>query len=499
MAVRQYVGARYVPKFFEWSGSSEWVSGVAYEALTIVTRNGNSYTSKIPVPSNIGAPESNPDYWVSTGIYNEQVESIRQLASGTAETLSGFMSDGAIGTDNLANGAVATVKINAGAVGTSQLANGAVTTDKLNNTSVTTEKLASGAVTTEKIANNGVTTDKINDNAITVDKIAPRYVINVGDSYQAGYEPSGGNSGWGAYLFSMFGYSGHNIPGVGGAGFGATAGSQYDLANILASNPPSNIDYDKVTDIVVGCGYNDFKQTVDNIEAGILRFYNHCKTTYPNAKIWLAPIGWAWTNNENHIVGSDVGRTYTKYMQLCKNLQINFINSCLGILLGCNGMNTTDYKHPTEAGNKAIACAINAAFNGLPYMTGDSYYELTPTGTGFSGKFGCIVSTINGTANIRISAQSFAYSGTEFQAVSKELAFAHHPFMCLFREIIAPVIKCDSKYYNAPVSFAVDSDSTCHLAFEVINDAGTGYLPTSAIQVIGTRFQETVNINLANA
>lgn len=73
MAVKQYIGARYVPKFFEnSSGTSEWRSNTIYEALTVVTRNGNSYTSKKPVPANVGAPENNPEYWVATGVYNEQ-------------------------------------------------------------------------------------------------------------------------------------------------------------------------------------------------------------------------------------------------------------------------------------------------------------------------------------------------------------------------------------------------------------------------------------------
>lgn len=80
MSARQYIGARYVPKFFDWDGSPEWRPGIAYEGLTIVTRNGNSYTSKVAVPSNIGAPEENPEYWASTGTYNEQVEAYRQLA-----------------------------------------------------------------------------------------------------------------------------------------------------------------------------------------------------------------------------------------------------------------------------------------------------------------------------------------------------------------------------------------------------------------------------------
>lgn len=77
--VRQYIGARYVPKFYENSdGTHEWRSGVAYEPLTIVSYNGNSYTSKKPVPSNIGDPSANGEYWAVTGLYNEQVEALRE-------------------------------------------------------------------------------------------------------------------------------------------------------------------------------------------------------------------------------------------------------------------------------------------------------------------------------------------------------------------------------------------------------------------------------------
>ena len=79
MATRQYIGARYVPKFYENSdNTSEWRSGVIYEPLTIVTYNGNSYTSKKPVPAEVGNPSSNPTYWAATGLYNAQVEEIRE-------------------------------------------------------------------------------------------------------------------------------------------------------------------------------------------------------------------------------------------------------------------------------------------------------------------------------------------------------------------------------------------------------------------------------------
>lgn len=84
-----YIGARYVPKFFEnGSGTSEWTANTAYEPLTIVTRNGNSYTSKKLVPASVGAPENNADYWVSTGIYNQQVEEYRQDVESVTDDIS---------------------------------------------------------------------------------------------------------------------------------------------------------------------------------------------------------------------------------------------------------------------------------------------------------------------------------------------------------------------------------------------------------------------------
>lgn len=73
--VKQYVGARYVPKF---ASPVEWAPSTSYEALTIVTFNNASYTSKVPVPPTVGNPANNPQYWALTGNYNAQVEQYRQ-------------------------------------------------------------------------------------------------------------------------------------------------------------------------------------------------------------------------------------------------------------------------------------------------------------------------------------------------------------------------------------------------------------------------------------
>lgn len=78
----QYVGARYVPKF---ANPVTWQSGKSYEALTIVTYNNDSYTSKVPVPANVGNPADNDEYWVLTGNYNGQVEQYRQETEGVKQ------------------------------------------------------------------------------------------------------------------------------------------------------------------------------------------------------------------------------------------------------------------------------------------------------------------------------------------------------------------------------------------------------------------------------
>lgn len=76
MATRQYIGARYVPKFFENpNGTCEWLgSSIGYEALTIVTYLNNSFTSKKTVPAGVDISDTN--YWVNTGNYNAQLQQI---------------------------------------------------------------------------------------------------------------------------------------------------------------------------------------------------------------------------------------------------------------------------------------------------------------------------------------------------------------------------------------------------------------------------------------
>ena len=83
---RQYVGARYVPKIV-----GEWDKALQYEALSVVTYKGNSFTSKVPVPANVEI--NNTDYWINTGNYNAQVEEYRKETLATKELANNTNSD----------------------------------------------------------------------------------------------------------------------------------------------------------------------------------------------------------------------------------------------------------------------------------------------------------------------------------------------------------------------------------------------------------------------
>ena len=98
MANLQYIGARYVPKFFENPDdqSNDWKAGVDYEALTIVTYNNDSYTSKKVVPDSVGNPADNPQYWACTTKYTAALMALQT----TVGLIDNFVGSAPLSTDS---------------------------------------------------------------------------------------------------------------------------------------------------------------------------------------------------------------------------------------------------------------------------------------------------------------------------------------------------------------------------------------------------------------
>lgn len=86
MSARQYIGARYVPKFSNVNGGV-WSNSYTYEAMEIVKHGNDYYISKIPVP--LGVDITNQTYWVLTGQYNGAINSLQEQIN----TINGEISD----------------------------------------------------------------------------------------------------------------------------------------------------------------------------------------------------------------------------------------------------------------------------------------------------------------------------------------------------------------------------------------------------------------------
>lgn len=98
-----YIGARYVPIFAD---PVEWNDEREYEPLTIVTHNGDCYTSKCYVPKGAQLPpypEGQTKYWVKTSDYNGQFADLKKTVLDLSRLVEKFQKDNKDFTD-LING-----------------------------------------------------------------------------------------------------------------------------------------------------------------------------------------------------------------------------------------------------------------------------------------------------------------------------------------------------------------------------------------------------------
>lgn len=337
MAVRQYVGARYVPKFYQNSQnplSSEWEGNMAYDALTIVTYNNSSYTSKIPVPAGIGNPAQNPTYWVVTGNYNAQVEQYREdaeKATETAQTVQGNL-----------------------------------------NSEVTTREEADTTLQTN------------------INKAKKRTFILIGDSLGVGYVSSTGRRGrgwikWFQDLFPQFNFIVGGYEGNGLMGF--TSGSDghafYNaLSNVIM---PTGLEKTDVTDIVVLGGTNDYFNGASNkIYENISAFCDYARANFPYATVRVGCFC-----EPRCSLGAEHGPRSGWLSDAYKSVEARggvYINGlermlCDNSLFGAN-INGAPDVHLTQAGYDFYSpIAINAV------MTGKADYHFVLQSSGAEGTY----------------------------------------------------------------------------------------------------------------
>ena len=102
--------------------------------------------------------------------YRQGLFAAQEIAEDASDTSPNGVQS--VGTAQLDDSAVTSVKLAGSAVTATKIASNAVTTAKINAAAVTDTELATDAVTSNKILNNAVTNDKLADDAVETDKIA---------------------------------------------------------------------------------------------------------------------------------------------------------------------------------------------------------------------------------------------------------------------------------------------------------------------------------------
>lgn len=263
MSVREYIGARYVPVFAD---PAEWDATRTYEPLTVVTYQGNSYTSRQAVPANIAI--TNTVYWAQTGNYNAQVEQYREEVAtfdGRIEELEDTVSP--YTSSNTVQAAIQAE------------ANTRQSADSGLQTSINNEASA------RQSADNGLSNRITTLESLT----SPSNFVVFGDSWNAFVAESRPNWFELANIGNVLNTTLKNF-GIGGAGY-VGGSSQISAQITTAGNTLTNDEKAKTKYVVFLGGVNDTANnnlTYSTWLAAIRDCLNSATLMFPNAKILFA-------------------------------------------------------------------------------------------------------------------------------------------------------------------------------------------------------------------
>lgn len=187
------------------------------------------------------------------------------------------------------------------------------------------------------------------------EKEKEEYII-IGDSYGA-YDGS-----WIDKLITKIGDKAvcHKIA-IGGAGFYHQSSIQnYTFLTYLQSQASTITNPLKIKKIIVCAGYNDNDATYDNITTAINSFCSYCKTTYPNARVYIGMIGF---NSAKTATGTLLRDSLFTVVLPAYSADYNneygpvYIENSELILKNTDFM-ASDNVHPVEAGSNKIATCL---------------------------------------------------------------------------------------------------------------------------------------------
>ena len=306
MAVHEYIGARYVPKFMGTYDATQ-----IYEALCVVDNGlGTSYISKVPTPA--GTPLTDTDYWAVYGA-----------------------SSGAI--INLQN----------------QI-------DTINNTDL---PALQGAITTINTVDipaiqNDIQSlsDDLDDLSVTVG--LKKRIVVITDSYGNSH---GGASPFTSPLQTYLGLTNDDYFAYaeGSLGFNQAGLAGHTAVQLLTLHAGDITDHDTITHVIFVLGGND----IDNqtgLESAMNTCFSYVRSTYKNAKIVVAYSYNQLTKVPSYVVKYE--KCIANYIKYCNKLDAVWVENYPYIMHNANYF-YTDGVHPNNDGGEALARGLVGFLN----------------------------------------------------------------------------------------------------------------------------------------
>ena len=379
----QYIGARYVPIFYQNSQdptSSLWENNVTYEAMTWVSlANGHMYISKKQVPANIGSPADNGEYWLEAGQYNAYIQQLQDQiddmndgdVSGSLQNQINTMNDGDA-TGSLQN------QINT--------MNDATASGSLQNQIDTMkDATASGSlqnqIDTMKDANvEGSLQYQINDNKGSIMHLVKRCpnnrtrkILFIGDSYARWFVDN---------QYCFFDYCGmqmgipYTIAAAAGRGFTNINGA----GTFLELLEGVTADRNSYTDIVVCGGCNDY-DSIANTLAAITTFCTYAYNNFINAKVWIGMIG-GFTNHATST--SQILNKALPAYRACGRCGATYLKNTEYIMFNASCFRS-DGTHPTDQSIRRLGLYLADALGNVNDVDLEFITNFQPTGVSGSG------------------------------------------------------------------------------------------------------------------
>ena len=420
MAVREYIGARYIPLFAD---PLEWDINTEYEPLTVVKNQGNSYVSRQAVPE--GIQLDNIDYWVKWADYNAQLQTyINQVEAfdGRIDALEDGLPVADFDSDHTVSDALSAINdlLPAASFDSVNTVDArfdaledllpAASFDSVNTVDARFDALEDllpaasfDSINTvdarfDAIETNGwVTTDRIADDSVTRGKLADNVVL-IGDSWGAGWTPDGNVTSWITHVTNYLEDLGITVYSHSEGGIGiVTNGGWIPVIQTLAGTMTQK-QRESVGTLLIGAGWNDNGHTLtSDYVTPINDLCTAVETYFPNADFIYDWIGNGLATNASSAAGASrmgnafaaasAANEYTNKMRLVYGLET----------LMSTAYFASDGYHPNTAGSQWLAKHVIGTLRGINVFVPQTGGVINLNSTGTTSDLKIVINNTNGT------------------------------------------------------------------------------------------------------